>query len=60
MRTVSIKLRRKKEGEISMYLNKKRRDDFLREIRSPLDSVDNNKKTKILRKKMEILNLIRT
>lgn len=27
-----------------MYLNKKRRDNFLREIRSPLDSVDSNNK----------------
>lgn len=27
-----------------MYLNKKRRGDFLREIRSPLDSVDSNNK----------------
>lgn len=26
-----------------MYLNRKRRDDFLREIRLPLDPVDNNK-----------------
>lgn len=27
-----------------MYLNKKRRDDFLKEIRSPLGSVDSNNK----------------
>lgn len=32
------------EGEIYMYSNKKKRDEFLREIRLPLNSVDDSQK----------------